>query len=94
MATEWRSMNEQQKIPFEAMAREDGMRYARETEAYNLAKGSMVSQRPRRDPNAPRPKRQVTAFFWFMKLRRNELKQLYPGLSNAELTCVSAHDTV
>lgn len=71
----WRSMDNNNKGPFNVLAEEDKKRYEREMADYKPPKGEKGGKKRKRtkDPNAP--KRAISAFFWFCSDERPAVRR-------------------
>ncbi|XP_064637684.1 high mobility group protein DSP1-like isoform X2 [Lineus longissimus] len=99
-AEKWRQMTEKEKKRFQEMSEKDKERFNKEMSYYSAAgnmgqmnmgggkmggKGSRKRKRPK-DPNAP--KRALSAFMWFCKAERPNVKGANPELKMGQIAKV------
>jgi len=75
-AEKWKGMNGKEKKRFEDMAEKDKRRFEDEMANYSPPKGGDKRKR-KKDPNAP--KRALSAFFFFNKEERENVKRDFPS---------------
>lgn len=72
----WNDLSEDDKQPYVEVAKADKERYEKEMSTYV----------PRtKDGKAPKPKRAMTAYLFFCKAHRDEVKEAYPELKMIEI---------
>uniref|UniRef100_H2TJ66 High mobility group protein B2 n=1 Tax=Takifugu rubripes TaxID=31033 RepID=H2TJ66_TAKRU len=79
----WKNMSSKEKSKFEELAKTDKIRYDQEMQSYVPPKGSKVSRKKKKDPNAP--KRPPSAFFVFCSDHRPKIKEDNPGISIGDI---------
>eukprot|EP00829_Urostomides_striatus_P003421 TRINITY_DN13814_c0_g1_i1.p2 TRINITY_DN13814_c0_g1~~TRINITY_DN13814_c0_g1_i1.p2 ORF type:complete len:187 (-),score=29.92 TRINITY_DN13814_c0_g1_i1:76-591(-) len=81
MAEEWNNLSKEDRVVYQEMAGQDKERFEREKEEYNENYGF---RRVKRNKEEGGPKRQTTAFFWYMKERTESAKAENPDLIEIE----------
>jgi len=99
MAAEWKSLDKEDKKPYDEENRKDKIRYEKEMKNYKKPDSSSSSddsseekprkrkpakKRPKKDPNAP--KRAVNAYMFFTKDKRDQVRAKYPDLTMVEVS--------
>ncbi|XP_074651632.1 uncharacterized protein LOC141906286 [Tubulanus polymorphus] len=88
-AEKWSQMNEKEKKRFQEMSLKDKERYEREMAEYEPPAGEAPKPKKKKrtkDPNAP--KRALSAFMWFCKDARKDVKEASPELRMGEIAKV------
>jgi hypothetical protein len=92
---QWRALTDEAKVPYEKLAEEDKVRYAKDMETYvvppevlvkasSASKGKKKKMKKMKDPLAP--KRQTSSYFFFMMEMRTKTKEKFPDLHNNEIS--------
>eukprot|EP00056_Hartaetosiga_gracilis_P011540 m.175620 g.175620 ORF g.175620 m.175620 type:complete len:228 (+) comp13518_c3_seq13:714-1397(+) len=83
----WRQLTDEEKAPYNDLARQDRERYKRDMETYVPTPGYEDSgkrrRRKKKDPNAPKKPR--SAYFIFAGDRREDIKSQNPDMRVAEI---------
>ncbi|XP_063726472.1 TOX high mobility group box family member 4-like isoform X2 [Symsagittifera roscoffensis] len=85
-AKRWKEMTMDQKRPFAEMADRDKMRYENELKLLFPGENTPKRRRKKKDPNAP--KKNLSPFFIFSKLKRPEIMKDHPSKGVGEISKV------
>ena len=82
-AQAWKQLSRAERACWDEAARKDAVRYDQEKAAYN-GPWTIQKRRAKKDPGAP--KRPMSAFLKFSKLRRKNVKEENPNVDNTDVS--------